>query len=452
MPQQRVGPVAARAERDRWWLVAAVGLAVFMAMVDTTIVGIALPSIRADFAVPPAIAEWVVLGYQVPLVGLALPAGRWLDRAGSRPALLLSTGGFAAASVAAGLSPDIGWLIAARVAQGSFGAVLFALGPTLATLAVRPQVRGRAMGVVATVGPLGGVAGPALGGLLVDSIGWPWIFYINVPVGLVVMGIGAVQIPAGAGMRPPERALVAEALLLGAAAVALLLGFSLAASRGIGWLALTAAAVPAVLIWLRTEASRRVTSLLRTPGIARPHLALLAQTTAVGAVVFLTPFYLQDVLGRSATASSGAIMAFPVATMLLGPIGGMLADRWAPRRAALVGLGLLTVGLLATTPLGQGWSLPDLAWRLGLVGAGAGLFIGPNQTLAMSAAPQDLLATTGASTSLARQLGFSLGPALATTVWALSEYSPDGMRIALTASAALGIVAFASLTHFVGTD
>lgn len=435
----------AQQEPNRWWLVVAAGLAVFMSILDMSIVGIALPNIGADFDVSPAAAEWVVLGYLLPLVGVTLPVGPWLDQVGNRAALVCSAGGFALASIAAGLAPDIGWLIGARVLQGAFGAVLFALGPALAAAAVRPGARGRAMSVVATVGPLGGVSGPALGGLLVDGLGWPWTFYINVPVGLAVIGIGLAQLPPKGRLRWPDRSLLAGAALLCAAALALLGGLALSASRGLGWLALIAAAVPPLHAWLRTRASQNVRRLLRVPGMRGPHLALVAQTTGVGVLMFLTPFYLQDTLNMSATTAGLAILAFPLAALLLAPVGGVIADVWSAHRTAFLGVAVFVVGLVTITPLSPEWAAADLAWRLAVVGGGAGLFSAPNQAVAMSTAPPALLATTGATTSLARQLGFSLGPGLATAVWALSGYTALGMRTAMVAAAGLSVIALLPL-------
>jgi predicted MFS family arabinose efflux permease len=142
-------------KRNQWWLVAAAGLAVFMASVDLTIVNVALPAIERDFEIATSMTEWIVLAYLLPLAGLALPSGRWLDSVGRRPALMFSLTGFALASVAAGLAPGLAWLIGARLAQGTFGALLFALVSALATTAVQPQARGRAMGLITTLGPLG---------------------------------------------------------------------------------------------------------------------------------------------------------------------------------------------------------------------------------------------------------------------------------------------------------
>jgi MFS family permease len=133
----------AEGERNRWWLVAAAGLAVFMASVDMSIVNVALPVVERDFEIPTSTTEWVVLAYLLPLAGLALPSGRWLDTVGYRPALVFSLSGFALASVGAGLAPGLAWLIAARLVQGTFGALLFSLVPALATTAVRSQRRRR---------------------------------------------------------------------------------------------------------------------------------------------------------------------------------------------------------------------------------------------------------------------------------------------------------------------
>jgi MFS family permease len=154
-------------ERNQWWLVGATALAVFMASVDMSIVNIALPAIERDFTIPTSTTEWVVLAYLLPLAGLALPSGRWLDSVGQRQAFAFSLTGFAVASVAAGLAPSLAVLIGARLGQGAFGALLFALVPALATTAVQPQVRGRAMGLITTLGPLGLISGPAVGGPLV---------------------------------------------------------------------------------------------------------------------------------------------------------------------------------------------------------------------------------------------------------------------------------------------
>jgi MFS family permease len=140
--------------RNRWLVVGAAAVAIFMAMLDASIVNVALPVITDDLGVGPDRSQWVVLGYLLAVAAVGLPAGQWLDSVGRRSALVFAVGGFAVSSAAAAVAPGFGCLIAARVVQGAFGAMILALVPALVARAVPANERGRAIGVVATVGPL----------------------------------------------------------------------------------------------------------------------------------------------------------------------------------------------------------------------------------------------------------------------------------------------------------
>ncbi|WP_028923046.1 MFS transporter [Pseudonocardia acaciae] len=434
------------ARGNRWWPVVGAGMAVFMAGVDTSAVAVALPAITEDLGSAVALGQWVVLGYLLPLIGLALPVGRWVDRVGRRAAFTFGAGGFAVASALVGVAPGLGWLVAARVAQGAFGAMLFSLTPVLPAVMVRPEARGRAMAVVTTVGPLGLIAGPAVGGALVGTLDWPWIFYLNVPVAAVAIAMVRVGMPDDGPLRAPRRAWLVEAGLLGSASASVLLGLSLAAADGLGWLAVVGVAALPLAAWTRLPSAGPVVALVRAPGLAGPLLALLAAMLPIGLVQFVAPFYLQGVLGEPVAVVGLTLLAFAVATAAAGPIGGVLADRWGARRTALAGavLAALGVGLLA--PLDAEWAPGDVAWRLAVLGAGAGLFNGPNLAAAMAATPPRLLATAASATSMARQLGIALGPAVATVSWALSGYTPTGMRTAVGIACATALLAVPALT------
>jgi MFS family permease len=437
----------AEGERNRWWLVVAAGLAVFMASVDMSIVNVALPAIERDFEIATSMTEWIALAYLLPLAGLALPSGRWLDSVGRRPALVFSLTGFALGSVAAGLAPGLAWLIGARLVQGTFGALLFALVPALATTAVRPQARGRAMGLITTLGPLGLISGPGLGGMIVDVLGWPWIFFVNVPVSVVVMAAALRMLPPSAPLRVPDRPWFTESLLLSASFAALLLALSFAASQGPAWMTLALVVVPLLFLWLRMPMSGAVRDLFRARGEVGPHVALASAATAIGIVFFITPYFMQRELGESVSAAGVTILAFPAGMALMGPVGGVLGDWWGPRKSAVLGAALFTVGLALLLPMDGSWGLADLAWRLLLAGCGNGLFNAPNMAMAMTHTPRPLLATTGASTSLARQMGFALGPALATLAWSVSSYEPAGIRGAMTLATALSALAVIALVR-----
>ncbi|MGF1425418.1 MFS transporter [Kitasatospora sp. LaBMicrA B282] len=433
------GPGERAVTADRWSLVAVAGLLSFVVMLDMNIVNVALPDLSRDLRVSVASAQWAALGYQLPVVALLLPAGRWLDQVGTRPALLTAVGGFALGSAAAAASPWAAALIAARLLQGVFGAVLFVLMPVLAARSVRPELRGRAMSVTATLGPLGAVAGPAVGGLLLDHLGWRAIFLVKLPVCAAALLIAHRYAPRGGALRRPDRAALADAALIGAAVTALLLALTLAPGHP-GWLLLAGLAVPPAVRWGRGPGAQPVLQVLRSSRTAGVHGAVLAVAAAFAAMRYLLALHLQRDEAVSATATGLTLLCFPLAMGLAGPLGGRLADRFGAGRVAVTGAGLTALGLLLL-PLDTHWSLPGLAWRLALAGSGMGLYGGPVQNLVMSAAPPGRLATAGSAVQLARNLGFTLGPALATAVWGLAGSDTAGIRAGLGTAAGAACLA-----------
>ncbi|WP_234329951.1 MFS transporter [Streptomyces viridochromogenes] len=423
--------------RDRWVLVAVAGALSFVAMLDMNIVNVALADISAALHIPSATAQWAALGYQLPVVALLLPLGRWLDGTGARPALLAATAGFALCGALAALSPWAAWLIAARIGQGACAAVLFVLMPVLVIRAVRPAVRGRAMSVPATLGPLGAVTGPAVGGLLLDHLGWRWVFLVKIPFCLLVLAVAWKAMPDDGASRPPGRRALADALSVAGGLAALLLALTLGAEEA-AWFLLAAAAVPPLWWWLRGPGGRPVTGVLRATGLFRAHGAVLALGAGFAAMHYVVALHLQQDEGVSATATGLTVLAFPLGMALAGPLGGRLADRYGSRRIATTGAALTAAGLFLLIPLGDVWSPPDVAWRLALAGLGMGLGGGPTQALLMGAAPPDRAATVGSTVQVARSLGFTLGPALATAAWTLAGSGGDGARagLALAAGAA----------------
>jgi MFS transporter, DHA2 family, multidrug resistance protein len=221
-------------ERTVWPAVVAVGIAVFMSSLDMTIVAITLPSIGREFGAPPEVAQWVILAYNLPMIALMLPAGRWIEPVNRRTALVAAVAGFAAASAAAGASGSLGLLLAARAVQGVCGALLSVAVLAIAGAVVHPSQRGQAMGLIATLGPLGSVAGPGLGGLLVAGPGWRWIFLVNVPVCLVAIALALHSVPSRGGLRGLSAAILTEAVTAGVAALTLLLALQRAALDGWG--------------------------------------------------------------------------------------------------------------------------------------------------------------------------------------------------------------------------
>jgi MFS family permease len=216
-----------------------------------------------------------------------------------------------------------------------------------------------------------------------------------------------------------------------------------AGSGGPGWAALALMAVPLLLTWRRLPTSSGLTALVAIRPVAAGVAALVLTSTATSAVVFLVPFVLAGQAGASAASAGLMLTALPLAMVLLGPVGGVLADRWGAGRVALAGAVIIAGGVVLLLPLTTAWSGVGLAWRLAIVGTGMAAFVGPNQTVIMNATPRSALATAGGASGLARSLGFGLGPAVAAAAWASTGYTEIGIHlaIALAATAALGAVA-----------
>ena len=426
---------------NRWIVVGAAAMAIFMAMLDASIVSIALPTIGRELGVGPDQSQWVVLAYLLAIAAIVLPAGRWLDSVGRRSALSFGVTGFAVSSAVAAAAPGLAWLIGARVVQGVFGAVILALVPALVAGAVAPNERGRAIGVVATVGPLGSVSGPALGGLLVAQLGWRSVFLVNLPVCAVMLVLVTASMRRDERLRMPDLEWLAQAALLGGAVLAVMLAFSQASTASAAWLVLLAPAFALAAAWSRKPASRPIIDVLRRPAIGSALVTLTLVAAAASALQFLAPFYLERVLREGPTTTGAVVLAFPAAMALSGLVAGAVADRVGARRVAAAGALVLAVGLALTVPLQASWEPLDLAWRLAVVGIGLGVFNGPNQTAIIAAARAGEQATASAASGLARSLAFGGGPLLATTAWALSGFQPSGMRVGLGLAIALCLAA-----------
>jgi MFS family permease len=437
-----------RASGDRWLVVVAAGLAIFMAQLDTTIVNVALPTMRLELGVSAGAIEWVVLGYVVPLIALSLLCGRWLDSSGRRAATTLATTGFGLASIAVAVVPGLAGVIAARVAQGAFASALLAAAPVLAVEAVRADARGRALGIVAALAPLGALAGPTVGGRLVDAIGWRSIFLVNVPVALTVLAV-LLTLQDDRPLAGIRRAWVVEAGSIAAAAAIAIGSLSMASSHGPQWLAGTVLACFPLGFWRRSATSQPFRDLVGSPGMRAPHLALLTSYGALLGAQFLIPFFMQQTLRTSAAVVGLTLLAYPAATAVVGLVSGALVDRGSPRAVAVSGAAVLTAGVALLAPLSSGWSPVAVAWRLAIVGVGFGLFVTPTQTVVLTNAGTDRVGRASASTNLARQAGLALGPAVATLAWGLGGYQSGGMRAGLLVDVGLSAATVVAAALFI---
>jgi MFS family permease len=386
-------------------------------------------------------AQWAALGYQLAVVSLLLPVGRWLDgkggngaKIGLRPAVLVSVTGFALCGLLSAVAPWMAWLTVARIAQGTFGSMLFVLMPVLAMSAVPAKLRGRAMSVPATLGPLGAVTGPPVGGMLLDAFGWRAVFLLKLPFCVAALLTAAHLLPRQGRLRAPGGRLLFDAALVGSTLAALLLALTLAPESP-GWLLLGAAALPPLAWWLRGPGGRQVSGVVRASGTYGVNAAVFAIAAGFASMHFVVAMRLQRDDGLSATATGLTMLAFPLAMGVMGPLGGRLADRYGPRATAITGSAITALGLsLLLTLDNDSSSWGEIAWRLALAGSGMGLYGGPVQALVMTSAPPGAVGTAGSVVQLCRSLGFALGPALATAVWGLAGTARSALAVSATAA------------------
>lgn len=439
-------PAETAVTRTRWTPVAVMALAMLMVTLELSLSSVTLPAIGADLGVGTSATQWVLLAYALPTAALAIPAGRWTDRVDLRAVFLFSVPVIGLTGVLAAAAPNLPVLLAARVLQGVAGALAVAVYLPVVAAVVRPAQRGRAMGYIATIMPIGSMGGSSLGGIVADAYGWRPVMLLKIPVLILVIWLGARHIPStGGGLTRPDRSLVGDGLVLGGSVTALLVAFDRVEAEQPVVAALFAAAFAALALWwTRLRSARPVIGLLRHRAIGLPVLSLLLTGTFVGLSYFLLPFYVADVLHGSAAMTGLAMVFFIGAVAVSSPLSGQLADRLSGRFLGAAGLLLVIGGLLSMLTLGPGAGLLDIGWRLAVIGVGQALFGTPVNASILAAAPPGLVGTSGGVGNTFRTLGFTIGPAVAALAHGLGGGGADGFRtgvIALTLLQAAGLAA-----------
>ena len=389
---------------------AATALGSGVAFLDTTVVIVALPSIESDLDLGLGGQQWVVLGYSLALSALYLPSGAVGDRLGLRRTFIAGAVLFAVASMACALANSEAWLVAGRVLQGVGGAAL-----TTASLALLRVVwegeEGRAIGLWTSLTSMATIAGPALGGILVELSSWRWIFLANGPLAVVVIILavaGKTEGETGRGRSTldPIGAALAAAGLAGLSYALVELdrrGFAAVAPIAI------AGGVALVCLWFWTFRSSDPLvppRLLRCPGLAAANAVTLIVYAALAAHLLLFPVYLQF-LGFSAVVAGLSFTLPSIALVVLAPRAGALADRIGPRRPILAGCVVIAVSLCFLLPIDDEPS----AWRWGVIGlavfaVGLAGVVAPITAAALSPAPTELAGiASGLNQTVARAGG-----------------------------------------------
>ncbi|MET7401075.1 MFS transporter [Dactylosporangium sp. NPDC005572] len=379
----------------RWWALGLIALAQFMVIMDTSIIGVALPRMREDLGFSADDLSWVFNAYVVAFGGLLLLGGRLADLFGARRMFAAGWAVLLAGSLAAGLAGGVAVELAARAVQGA-GAALIA--PSALTLLMTlfggtPRELTKALALYGAAAPAGGTAGVFLGGILTQYLSWPWVFYVNIPVAVLVLAAIPALLPAGA---PRTGSLdLLGALLVTAGVGAAVFAVVRAPSAGWGaastWLVLGAAVV-ALAAFVARQATRRDPlvrlGIFRAPGLAAANLAQFLLGAAWIPMWFYLNLYLQQVLGYTAFPSGAALLPMTVLIMAgMIVVAPRAIARFGPRPMVVAGLALLAAGL---------------AWLA---------FVRPAGSFAADVLPASLVAALGMSLAFIPSLGTAIGAA-----------------------------------------
>lgn len=457
-PANGLPELARELDRQPWSILLLLCIAEFMVIVDMTVVNIALPSIGRTLRFATAAdLQWVVTIYVLFSGGLQLLGGRAADFLGRRRIFLLGLLVFTASSLASGLASSPGWLIASRAAQGLGAAVLAPAALSIITTVYTGSQRAVALGVWGALGAAGAAIGVLLGGLLTTSLGWPWIFFINVPVGVTAAAVALRLVPAV----PPvmsER----EGLDIGGAATVVaapvLLVYAITSSATFGWtsprvlipLVLVAALLPLFVVIERTVRHPLIPpAIWRVRSLVASAVVMLGATAILAGAFFLNSFYLQRVLGASALEAGLAFLPFTVVVGLAAQVGSRLLAHAGTRLTTTTGLLVASAGMLlwARIPEHATYAADMLPGFLAL-GIGLGLVFVSVSVAAMAEIRGEVAGLASGMMITGHEIGAALGVAVLsgiTTAVAGAATTPTSFATGYRASLLIAAIFAAGL-------
>ena len=442
-------------ENKKWWTLAAVAFGLFMIMLDNTVVNVALPSIASDLKISISELEWIVTGYALTFAALLITGGKLADMYGRRRIFVIGLAIFSLSSLACGLAPNAGFLIGARAVQGLGAALMNPATLSIITATFPPRQRGQAIGIWAGVSAMALAIGPLVGGLIVDNFSWNWIFFINVPIG--VLGIVVSQLVIKESRDTSHEQSIDLPGLLTSGLALFALSYALIEGNTKGWsspeiLGLFAAAAVLVVAFILLESRQRLPmldlSLFRINSFVGANVVALLVSLGMFGVFFFISLYVQNILGYSPTKAGAIFLPMTILIILIAPVAGKLSDRLGGRWLIGGGMTLLGISLLLyqriTVTSGFWTLLPSLI----LGGIGMAMTMSPMTSVAMGSVPVDKAGVGSGVLNSFRQMGGALGIAIMGAILAAYLHAPattalgkqqyvDGLHAALLLSAAV---------------
>lgn len=427
--------VQASSKNYKWIVLLSVGTGVFLATIDGSIVNVALPILVKALNTDFSIIQWVVLAYLLTVTTLMLSIGRLGDMVGKKPLYMAGQVIFTIGSIFCGLASNVFLLIICRVFQAIGASMIMALSSAIVTEAFPPDERGKALGVHGTMVSIGIIAGPTIGGLILQALSWHWIFFVNIPVG--ILGIWMVQKfvpdkkPAGG-----QKFDYWGAATLFVSLLSLLFGLTMEqrlAFTDLRVLGLFGCGIlfMAVFIGIETRVDQPMIDLklFNNPLFSINLITGFLAFVASAGTIFLMPFYLQNVLGYDPSRTGLLMASVPFIIGIVAPLAGGLSDRYGTRLLAVIGLMILIFGYLAVSTLGISTSAFGYVLRFILIGIGVGIFQSPNNSAIMGAVPHSRLGVASGLLSITRTMGQTTGIALLGALWAINVAGQVGTGI-----------------------
>lgn len=443
----------------KWLVMSAIAMGIFLSTIDGSIVNVALPTLVSSFQTDFAIVQWVVLAYLLTVTTLMLSMGRLGDMVGKKPLYTAGLVLFTISSVLCGLAPTEYWLIASRVLQALGASAIMALGTAILTEAFPPSERGKALGIGGTMVSVGIMAGPMLGGLIINALSWHWIFFVNLPVGIIGFILVLRFVP---DIRPAgkQRFDLPGALILCSSLLTLLLSLTFGQQTGFSstpTIALFAAFLVFLAAFLSVEIHSKNPmidlSLFQNRLFSVNLITGFISFVSVAGTVILMPFYLQDVLGYGPEVVGLLMGVVPIAMGVMAPIAGWLSDRVGPRRIIVFGLLASLIGYYAASTLRTDTSILGYLLRFVPIGIGLGVFNAPNNSAVMGSAPRSRLGVASGLLSMTRTLGQTVGIAVLGALWATRTafYAGNAIGVDATSASASSQVAALNDTYLATT-
>jgi EmrB/QacA subfamily drug resistance transporter len=430
----------------KWWPLVAICAGACMLLVDVTIVNVALPDMARQLNTTFSDLQWVIDLYALVLGALVLTVGAVADRFGRRRLYLIGLVLFAAASLACGLAPNVGLLIAARGVQGVGAAAMFATTMALISNTYTGRDRGMAFGIWGAVNGAASAVGPIIGGLLTANFGWRWIFLVNLPVSVVAVAL-TLRVVTESRDPNPRRidvpGMVSFTVGVAALTYALIRG-AWGSTETIALIAVSVASLAAfVTVERRSAAPMLDLRLLRNRTFTAMLLAGALLSAAAWAGMTYQSLWLQSVLGLSAIKAGLVVLPCAASAFIVSGQVGRFLHRTSPRWMVGTGLLVIGVGALAQAVIRENSSWPVVIPGLVLVGVGAGLAMASLTSTAMSAVPWQQAGMAGGALSAFRQLGYAFGIAVLGEVFdsGLSHGAGTGLSAALSGGQAQAVLA-----------